>query len=151
MQNKIVEAVVGALVLVVAVGFGAYAFNRADLGQNTGYEVQARFNRVDGLAIGNDVRIAGVRIGQVVAQELDRSSFEALVRMAIDPDVALPEDTAAKISSESLLGGKYVSLEPGGSMDHLADGDEIEYTQGSVSLEEIIGQAIYSSTGSEER
>ena len=149
MQNKIVETVVGALVLVVAVGFGAYAFNRADVGQVAGYEVQARFNRVDGLAIGNDVRIAGVRVGQVVAQELDRGSFEAVVRMAIDPDVELPDDTAAKISSESLLGGKYVSLEPGGGIDMLADGDEIEYTQGSVSLEELIGQVIYSSTGSE--
>ena len=119
------------------------------MGQSAGYEVQARFNRVDGLAVGNDVRIAGVRIGQVIAQDLDRSSFEAVVRMAIDPDVVLPDDTAAKIASESLLGGKYVSLEPGGGIDSLADGDEIEYTQGSVSLEELIGQVIYSSTGSE--
>ena len=85
----------------------------------------------------------------MVAQELDRGSFEAVVRMTIAPDVELPDDTAAKIASESLLGGKYISLEPGGGIDMLADGDEIEYTQGSVSLEELIGQVIYSSTGSE--
>lgn len=144
MQSKLVETIAGAAVIAVAVLFGIYAYGAAEIGKVDGYSLTARFARIDGLALGNDVRISGVKVGTVVAQELDRDTFEAVVQLAIDPQVRVPADTAAKIVSESLLGGKFISLEPGGEEDLLADGDEIAYTQGSVNLEELIGQVIYS-------
>jgi phospholipid/cholesterol/gamma-HCH transport system substrate-binding protein len=61
----------------------------------------------------------------------------------------LPDDTSAKITSEGLLGGNYVSLSPGGSEDLLEEDGEILYTQGSVDLIELVSQALFDAGGSE--
>ena len=56
----------------------------------------------------------------------------------------LPDDTAAFISSESLMGGKYLALEPGASEDMLPPGGRIQYTQAPQNLEQLLGQFIFS-------
>ncbi|HBS21048.1 MULTISPECIES: outer membrane lipid asymmetry maintenance protein MlaD [Thalassospira] len=147
MSNRLIESLAGAAVIAVAVGFAAYSYSRAGIESVDGYELSANFNRVDGLVVGNDVRISGVKVGSVTAQELNPQTYMAVVRMTVRSDIELPTDSSAKIASDGLLGGKFVSLEPGGDIDMLAPGGEIEYTQGSVNLEELIGQVIYSSGG----
>ena len=147
--HKVVETIAGALVLTVAVYFAGFAYSRAGVGGGSGYALNATFNSIDGLAVGNDVRIAGVKVGVVSALSLDRTSYDAVVVLSIDRDVAVPEDTAAKIASESLLGGAYVALSIVGSEEMLAPGDEIEETQGAVSLTDLIGQAIFSGGGAD--
>ena len=114
-----------------------------------GYEISANFSRIDGLSVGNDVRISGVKVGTVTAQDLNPESFMAVVKMSVRADLSLPLDSSAKIASDGLLGGKFVALEPGGDIDMIEAGGEIEYTQGSVNLEDLIGQVIYSSTSSD--
>lgn len=143
MSNNLVETLIGALVLVIAGVFLSFAYSRANMGGIDGYRVIAKFDRADGLTIGSDVRMSGIKVGTVTEQALDPQTYQARIALAINAGVQLPADTSAKITAEGLLGGNYVSLVPGGAPDYLGDGDEIEFTQGSIDLLGLIGRAIY--------
>ncbi|MDF3075289.1 MAG: mlaD [Alphaproteobacteria bacterium] len=144
MNRSVVETLIGAVVLIVAALFLAYAFRNVDASTPGGYEVLARFDRVDGLKKGADVTIGGIKVGTVTDQKLDPKTFQAIVRMNIAGEIKLPADTSAKLVSESLLGGLSLTLEPGGSDKNIAPGGEISRTQGAVNLMDLIGQAIFS-------
>ena len=147
MGNNIVETIIGAVVLAFAAIFLVFAYRTADLGAGSnGLNLIAKFDQVDGLQVGSDVRMSGIKVGTVTSQTLDTESFRAIIGISIDDSIQLPDDSAAKVASESLLGGSYLALEPGGSEDLLVSGDEITYTQSAVSLMDLIGQAIFSST-----
>ncbi len=150
MSRNLLETVLGALVLLVAAAFLAYAYGRSDVGDPGGYELVARFDRVDGLANGADVRISGIKVGTVLAQWLDPETYRASVRFSVAPNNELPADSSAAIVSEGLLGGKYVSLAPGGDDRMLKEGDTITLTQSSVVLENLIGQLIFNNQDSGE-
>ncbi|MBE9555417.1 MAG: outer membrane lipid asymmetry maintenance protein MlaD [Proteobacteria bacterium] len=143
MKRNVIETVLGAVVLMVAGVFLAFAYNSADLRPIAGYKITARFNAVDGLTVGSDVRVGGVKIGSVVGQSIDLESYQAVVVMSLRPDISLPDDSVASVSSEGLLGGKYIRLDPGGSEKHLADGGELTETKDIVSLEEMLGKVIF--------
>ena len=145
MGRNIVETIVGALVLAVAGLFVFYAFAKSDTRAPNGYEITARFGRVDGLKRGADVTLSGVKVGTVTGVDLDRKTFQAVVRMMVASNVDLPTDTNAKIVSESLLGNMVLVLEPGGDKQMLKDGGEIEKTQDAISLTELIGKIMYGS------
>lgn len=144
MRGNVIETVMGAVVLAAAALFLVFAYKTSQLRAVSGYEVNAEFSRVDGIRQGSDVRISGIKIGSVVAEELDPKTFLAVVRMSIDPSVKLPDDTVAEIISAGLLGDKYMSLVPGGSDKVIPPGGRITYTQSSVSLENLIGQMMFS-------
>ena len=147
MRGNVIEIVMGAVVIIVAALFLVFAYQTSQLRSVTGYQVTADFARVDGIRQGSDVRISGIKIGSVVAEELDPKTFLANVRMSIDPSVKLPDDTVAEIISAGLLGDKYMSLVPGGSDKVIPAGGKITYTQSSVSLENLIGQMMFSAPG----
>ncbi len=153
MQNGFVETLIGAAVIVVAVGFFYYGYNTTGSGAVAGYEVVARFDRVDGISAGTDVKMSGIKIGTVTSQELDQKTYRALVRMNVRNDIKLPEDSSIKVASEGLLGGAYLAVAPGGSDTMMVAGAEFETTQGSIDLVGLLGQAIFSgaSSGSEEK
>ena len=146
MNRNIVETIVGALVLVVAGVFVFYAFAKSDRSGPDGMEVTARFGRIDGLKRGADVTLSGVKIGTVTAIELDRKTYQAVVRMAVSSSVPIPTDTNAKIVSESLLGGMVVVLDPGADKTMVKAGGEIEQTQDAISLTELIAKVIFNSS-----
>ena len=148
MGRNIVETIVGALVLLVAGVFVFYAFAKSDRSGPNGYEVLARFDRIDGLKRGADVTVSGVKVGSVTGFDLDRKTYEAEVRMMVSSSVSLPLDTNAKVVSESLLGGMVVVLEPGGDKKMIPAGGEIDKTQGAVPLSELIAKFMFGSTGS---
>jgi phospholipid/cholesterol/gamma-HCH transport system substrate-binding protein len=145
-HRSVAEVLVGAVVLLVAAGFLAYAVAHSGRSVASGYTIYARFDHIDGLGAGADVRVAGVRIGSVSDERIDPQTFQAVVSMSVRGDIKLPKDTAAIVTSESLLGGKYVSLQPGGDETMLQPGQAITITQGSVSLEELLGKFIFSMT-----
>ena len=149
MRGNVIEIVMGAVVLVVAALFLVFAYKTSQLRplSGGGYEVSAEFNQVDGIHVGSDVRIGGIKVGSVVADELDPKKYVAIIRMAIDPAVQLPDDTVAQVTSSGLLGDKYMSLSPGGSEKMIPPGGRIGFTQSSISLENLIGQMIFSSPG----
>ncbi len=147
MGRNIVETIVGAVVLVVAGMFVFYAFAKSDRGDAGGYEVTARFGRIDGLKRGSDVTLSGVKVGTVSGIALDSKSYQAVVRMAVASALKLPDDTNAKIVSESLLGGMVIVLEPGADTKMLPPGGEIQHTQDAISLTELIAKFMFGGTG----
>ena len=142
-RDTLAETIIGALVVLVAVGFLGYALTRSGHGAaRDGYPLVAHFNKVDGVAVGSDVRLAGVKVGTVEAVSLEPSTYMAKLTLAISPSVSVPEDSAAKIATDGLLGGAYVSLEAGGSDKMLKHGGEIEQTQGAVDLLTVLSSAV---------
>lgn len=150
MSNNFVEASIGALVLVAAGLFVSFTYDRTEMGTVDGYELMARFDRVDGLSVGSDVRMAGIKVGSVVRQRIDLENYQAVVTISIADEILLPTDSSASISSEGLLGGNYLALVPGGMDEYLESGDEIEFTQGSVDLFGLMRQAAFNAGSSDD-
>ncbi|MBV8976230.1 MAG: outer membrane lipid asymmetry maintenance protein MlaD [Alphaproteobacteria bacterium] len=140
MQNNTFETLVGAIVVVVAMGFLYYAYSSTNSTGLTGYDVSARFQRVDGLNVGTDVRLSGIKIGAVSSLDLDPKTYQATVHLNIRNDVKLPEDSSIMVTSTGLLGNSYLSVSPGGSDTMIAAGGAIKNTQGSVDLMSLIGR-----------
>ncbi len=129
------ETFVGAAVVAVAAGFLFYSAQFASVGQSSGgYALNASFRSIEGVSVGTDVRLAGVKIGTVTDIQLDPQTFRAETTFSVLDGVELPDDSAVVISSEGLLGGNFVEILPGGSPFVFEAGDEIEDTQSSVSL-----------------
>jgi len=142
-SRNAIETLMGGVVLAVTGFFLVFAYQRGNVQTVDGYTVTAKFSAIDGLKVGDDVRLSGIKVGSVVGQSLDPTYYQAIVTMSLDPNVQLPEDSSAAVASEGLLGGKYVALEPGGAEAMLAPGSEITLTQPSVNLESLIGKLIY--------
>src|ERR1700743_1061831 len=136
------ETAVGAVVIAAAAGFLAYSLTVGGKGAGHGYEVQAKFGRVGSLAPGAVVSVAGVKVGTVSSIVLDPKTFLAVAKLDLDAKVPLPSDSTAKITSDGLLGGQHIVIEPGGSTDNLKAGGEIENTQGAVDLFGLVGQML---------
>ena len=151
MTGNVIETVMGAVVLVVAALFLFFAYSTSQVRAVQGYQVTAQFERIDGIRDGGDVRIAGVKVGSIVSASLDPKTFLADVRLSIDPAYKLPDDTVAKIVSAGLLGDKFIALEPGGSEQTIPPGGRIKITQSSVSLEDLIGQMMFSPSGGQKK
>ena len=144
MRKNLIETVTGAVVLAVAAFFIVFIYNKAELGNVDGYQIRAKFDRVDGIQAGSVVRMSGIKIGTVISSSLDPQTYFADVVMSIRRDVKIPEDTSVAVSSEGLLGGTFLSLSPGGSDEMLQAGGEITMTQGSIDLMGLLGQMIFS-------
>ena len=143
MSRSLVETLLGAVVLAVAIGFVVFAYTRSGVATVSGYEVSAAFNRVDGISNGSDVRIGGIKVGTVIERTLDPETFRAVLRMSIDETVELPTDSSAAVMSDGLLGGKFIDLQPGAEEILIKDGGRIAYTQSSLLLEELIGKFAF--------
>ena len=150
MTRNLLETLLGAIVLIVAVGFLVFAYNTSQVDRNGGYELIARFDKVDGLERGSDVRISGIKVGTVVSQSLDAETYRAEVRFSLREDIRLPADTSAAVVSNGLLGGKYLALVPGGDIEMLDAGEEVTLTQSAVNLEDLIGHMIFSQGAGEQ-
>jgi phospholipid/cholesterol/gamma-HCH transport system substrate-binding protein len=150
MGHNVFETILGAVVLGLAALFLTFAYSSADLHKVKGYTLTAKFPMVDGLKDGTDVKINGVKVGSVSGLNLitDEGADQYLVnvKMTVDPSIQLPTDTIALVSTESLLGGKYMSLEPGVDETMVkTDGTgRITRTQAPMRLDDLIGQLIYS-------
>jgi len=143
-----IEIATGAVVLLVAGGFLVFAI--ANTGQRfgeQGYRLNAAFDHVDGLSVGADVRIAGVKIGSIQSITLNPKTYMADLSFTVDDDIRLTDDSSATVSTDGLLGGKYLAVATGGDDKLLKPGGTITITQGSVNLEALIGKYIFGSAG----
>jgi phospholipid/cholesterol/gamma-HCH transport system substrate-binding protein len=144
MGGNLVETLIGAVVLVVAAVFLIFAYDKAGIAKVNGYELIAKFDKVDGIQVGSDVLMSGIKIGTVVGQELDREEFVAVLHLSVDESLRLPTDSTVKVTSSGLLGDKYLAIEAGAADETMESGDIFEYAQGSVDLLDLLGKAIYS-------
>lgn len=139
-----VESIVGAAVLVVAIWFLAYSYGAGgDRSVSGGYPLIAKFTSADGVATGADVRISGIPVGKVDGMRLDPKTYLAEVRLTLNAATQIPVDSSIAVKSESLLGGRYLSIEPGADDQMIAAGGEIKFTQPAVSMEDMIGKLIF--------
>jgi phospholipid/cholesterol/gamma-HCH transport system substrate-binding protein len=143
MRKNIIETVMGALVLAVAAVFVVTAFKSTTAGKVDGNELRMELADASGVVRGTDVRMAGVKIGTVVDQTLDRETFFASVVMEIDDAIALPIDSKARVLPDGLLGGIYINLEAGSSEETIPAGGEITDSRGPVNVVDLIGKAIF--------
>ncbi|OUS35262.1 outer membrane lipid asymmetry maintenance protein MlaD [Rhodobacterales bacterium 56_14_T64] len=135
MSHNITEVLVGGVVLAAAIGFAVFAGQATGLSQSgADYALNASFRSIEGVSVGTDVRLAGVKIGTVTDVELNPQTFRADTHFTVLQGIDIPDDSAVVVSSEGLLGGNFVEIMPGGSPFSFAPGDEIDDTQGAVSL-----------------
>ncbi len=143
MRRDLVETIVGALVIVAAVGFLVYVNQASGVAnQSGGFELTASFRKAGGLSPGSEVRLAGVRIGSVREIQIDYERYRADVRFQIAGTAKIPEDSSAEIQAEGLFGGTYISIVPGASTEFLGPGDSFEITRGSVDFLDLLGKAV---------
>lgn len=148
MAESVTEVLTGAGVLAAAVGFLVYAAGGAGLSSGTGsYPLTASFRSVEGITVGTDVRMAGVKVGTVTDLALNPKTFFADAKVTVQEDVAVPDDSTIVIASEGLLGGAFVEILPGGSPTDLAPGAEIEDTQGAVSVIALLMKFVGAAAG----
>lgn len=148
MKGKILETLTGFVVLVIAGALLAYAYTRESKGALKGYPLFVRFEKADGLVVGSDVKVSGIKVGRVETLSIDDESFEAVAKITIQQGIHIPKDTSAAIISESLLGGKYLSLTPGGDDENLKPGDQVRRAQSSIVLESLLSQMVFNNKDS---
>ncbi len=116
--------------------------NKHSLDESNSYKVFARYNRTDGLLVGDVVRMAGINIGKVIDSKLD-DNFKAVLTLDIKNNINIPDDSSASIVSSSLIGGgKYIEIDVGGMDSYLQEGAEFEYTQDAMVLEELLQRIL---------
>ena len=139
-QSNIAETLVGAAVVIVAIAFLAFGYMRTGSGSLSGYEVNARLPKVDGLAVGTDVRLAGIKIGTVTDLTLDPKTYLVTVHMNIRDDIKLPVDSSVLVTQAGFLGGQYLSITPGGDDKMMVAGAMFQNAQGSIDVMNLVGR-----------
>jgi phospholipid/cholesterol/gamma-HCH transport system substrate-binding protein len=147
MKRSLIETLLGAVVLLLAGFFIFTAYQSSTIASKDGYVLRATFDKIDGVGIGTDVKISGIKVGSITGLKLDPQTYLATVEMSINEAYRLPTDTVAVVQSEGLLGGSYLSLVPGGSEEMLEPGAALAYTQSPTSLTDLIGRFVFSATG----
>lgn len=143
MHRNVIETIMGGVVLIIAVTFLIFAYTSSNTGSVSGYLVTAKFNSVNGLGRGSDVRLSGIKVGSVVDTALDPQDYTAVVSLSITDAVKLPTDTSARILSDGLLGGNYLELQPGADEETIAAGGQIPVTQDPVNIVDLLGRFVF--------
>ena len=147
MKQGILETIVGFAVLITATIFFFYAYNISNSSKpKDGYRLIANFENIDGLSVGSDVKVSGIKIGYVENIELDGSTFFAKVLLRIDSNVQIPVDSRAIVSTTGLIGNKYIRVNPGASDENLKEDDKFRFTQSALNIEDLIAKLMYSVT-----
>ena len=135
MRGQWAEFITGTLVLIIAIGFGVFGFQRSGIGgAGDSYALTASFRSIEGVSVGTDVRLAGVKVGTVTDVSLNAQTFLADAQVSVANGIEVPDDSTILIASEGLLGGSFIEIQPGGSPFNLEAGDAFTDTQSSVSL-----------------
>jgi len=135
-----------AVGLFVIAGFVGLAYLSIEVGGLTpggsgGFELVANFDEIGGLKPKAAVKIAGVKVGQVLSIDLN-DSHEAVVRLDLVEGLGLDVETEASIMTSGLLGDQFVALEPGGADDMLRSGEPLGITHSAMQLESLIGRLV---------
>jgi phospholipid/cholesterol/gamma-HCH transport system substrate-binding protein len=144
MSRNAVETVMGAVVLVVAAVFLFFAYTTTKVTTGTGSVYSAQFSRVDGIRDGTDVRVSGIKVGQVVSLTLDPKEFLPIVKLSVDPDLKFSVDSIVSIKMSGLLGDKFVDIEPGNDDQIVAAGGKFTHTNPPFDLEAAVGTMLFS-------
>lgn len=144
MSNK-VETIIGFIVLLVALTFFVFAYNTTNIKRlDKAYPLKARFTQVEGVVVGSDVMMSGIKVGTVSSLKIDKDTYYAVMTFSVDDSLKIPVDSSLKIATSGLLGGKYVAINPGSSEEMLEPNAEIRFTQSSLNLEGLLSKLLFS-------
>lgn len=143
LKRSTLEIVMGLVVLIGAGIFSVLVYQASDIKSADGYLLHAEFGTTGGLSIGDEVRLSGIKVGQIVGQSLDPVTYAARIDMRIDETVQLPSDSSARITAASLLGGNFLELLPGAGEDVMPEGSIIFDTRDPVSLSDLLGKIVF--------
>jgi phospholipid/cholesterol/gamma-HCH transport system substrate-binding protein len=149
-KRRTLEILVGALVLMIGYGFVHSSYSSSKVKTVQGYPLNLRFYKIGTIKDGAEVKVAGVTVGRVAKMSLDRSTYEVVMQITVAPEVKLPKDTKASITTDGLLGNKYVKVEPGQSKELLKPGDSIAQTKDAVSIEDLVTKIVQLAVGGDE-
>ena len=144
MRYSPIEIVMGAMVLVVAVGFLILGMQSINNNQKEGYNISLIFGSTSGLKNGDDVKISGINIGKITKLDLDVDDYNARVMVKLFDNIKIPDDSSARITSSSLLGGNYLDIVPGSSDTFLSPNDVVYDTSDPVSFTDMLGKIVFS-------
>ena len=147
MKKMTLEMIVGLFLLAGFVSFAWISIKMGDIRMfsDETYPVTARFTSISGLKEGASIELAGVKVGKVSGIELDGDDYEAVVHLDISESVQLTDDSIASIRTAGIIGDRFIKLTPGGSDTYLEAGDEIDETESSISIEELVSKYIFES------
>ena len=150
LKRRTLEILVGALMLLIGYAFVHVSYSSSKVKTVQGYSLNLRFHKIGTIKDGAEVKVAGVTVGRVARMSLDRNSYEVVMQITVPPDLKLPKDTKAAITTDGLLGNKYVKIEPGQSKEMLKPGDSIGKTKDAVSIEDLVTKIVQLAVGGEE-
>ena len=111
------------------------ALNRLSVSRHDSYSVKALFTDLKQLQVGDDVRVAGVRVGSVIKTYLNKDLAVAVLN--IEKQYKIPENSVASILMAGLLGANYISIAPGNSEKPLIESAYIE-TRPATDISSVI-------------
>ena len=143
LKRSTLETLMGLVDLTGAAIFAMLVYQASNIKSANGYLIHAEYGTTGGLSDGDEVRLSGIKVGQIVGQSLDPVSYAARIDMRIEAAVKLPSDTSARITAASLLGGNYLELLPGADDGLMPAGTVIFDTRDPVSLSELLGKIVF--------
>ena len=144
MRYSYVEILMGAVVLMTAIFFLVLGMQSIDKNQKDGYNLLLLFGSSAGLKNGDDVKISGINVGKITKLDLDLTDYNARIQIKLNNDIKLPDDSQARITSSSLLGGNFLDLIPGSSETFLKPDEIIYDTTDAVSFTDLLGKVVFS-------
>ena len=144
MRYSYVEILMGAVVLTTAMFFLMLGMQSIDNNQRDGYELSLLFGSSAGLKNGDDVKISGINVGKITKLNLDPADYNARIHIKLNNDIKIPDDSQARITSSSLLGGNFLDIIPGSSETFLKPDDVIYDTTDAVSFTDLLGKVVFS-------
>ena len=147
MKERVIETVVGFVVICLAIFSFMFFYKISDSGEDgEGYFLNAYFQNIEGVAEGNDVKLSGIKIGYIDNVTLENGTYFAVARLKIKKGIYIPSDSRAIVSTSGLLGGKYIRINPGSADDNLKENGKFKFTQSSINIEDLISKLMYSLT-----
>ena len=145
MNKKInIEFVIGSLILITSIISIFYYSSKINLFNKVeSFQINSSFFDIGNINIGNEVKIKGVKVGEVYSISLDQDSYMAIVTSSIDERIKIPNDSTFKISNNGFIGSPYIEIELGNNEEKLKNNDHSINNVDAVSLEEIINNFIF--------
>ena len=144
MRYSLIEILMGAIVLIIAIGFLSLGMQSINSNQKVGYDISLIFGSSAGLKNGDNVKISGINVGKIINLDLNLDDYNANVAIKLNQNIKIPDDSSAKITSTSLLGGNFIDIIPGVSDTYMKPNEIIYNTSDPVSFTDMLGKVIYS-------
>ena len=145
MSKKInIEFALGLIILIISIICFFYISTKINLFNNIEkFQINSSFFDIGNITIGNEVKIKGVKVGEVSSISLDQENYMAIITTSLDKSIKIPDDSAFKISNNGFIGSPYIEIQLGNSEKILKNNDNSINNIDAISLEEIINNFIF--------